>query len=186
MVEQFCSSNAAVARSLPLLFRRRGRALRAASPSSPTCALLGQGTSRPSQVDPRPPPDLPRPGSQRVPGIEAVLHVSRCILVRPGWIGADETARHHAPVHRRHGGRESCTRRADAHLATPGGRLQACCGRIEAALAEMAGHWALIAWTWRFWQQSSNAAPPARELSLHRVSHGLTHAVSSSRLGPMP
>jgi len=151
MVEQSCSSNAAVARSLPLLFRRRGRALRAASPSSPTCALLGQGTSRPSQVDPRPPPDLPRPGSQRVPGIEAVLHVSRCILVRPGWIGADEAGRHHVAVRRWHVRRAPCTRRADAHLPTPGRRHERHRRRIEADLAEMAGDGWLSACTRRSW-----------------------------------
>ena len=145
-------------------------------------APLGQGTSRSSEVDPCPPPDLPRPGSQRVPGVEAVLHIGRCILVRTGWIGADEAGRHCVSVRRWHGGREPCTRRAASHLTAPGGRHTRHRWRVQADLAEMARDGRLRAGTWLPWQQGGRGdAPPARELSPHRVSHGLTHTVSSSR-----
>src|SRR5215468_5686270 len=58
-----------------LRLRRPAANGRAPFPSSAAAAPLGEGTSRPSQVDPRPPLDLPLPASQRVPGVEAVLHV---------------------------------------------------------------------------------------------------------------
>src|SRR5262249_20116527 len=78
-----------------------------------------------------------------------------------------------------------CARRragvTDPHLATPGGGLQAGCWRIEADLAEMAGKGRLRAWALRSWQQGRRGdTPPARELSTHRVSYRLRHAVSSS------
>ena len=79
------------------LRRRSGRALRAAPSSSATSAPLREGTSRPSQVDPHPRPDPQCPWSQRVPGVKAVLHVGRCVLVRPGGLDTDATGLHHGP-----------------------------------------------------------------------------------------
>jgi len=69
----------------------------------------------------------------------------------------------------------------DPHLATPGSGLQAGCWRIEADLTEMAGKGRLRAWALRSWQQGRRGdTPPTRELSTHRVSYRLRHAVSSS------
>ena len=143
------------------------------APSAAASVPLGEGTSRPSQVDPHPRPDPQGPWSQRVPGVKAVLHIGRCVLVRPGGLDADATARHHGPGRRRHGGWEPCTRRAVPHLPTPGRWHERHRRRIEADLAEMAGDGCLRAWTRRSWQQGSRGdAPSARALSPHRVTHG--------------
>jgi hypothetical protein len=76
-----------------------------------------------------------------------------------------------------------CACLTDPHLTTPGGRLQTCCWCIQADLAEMAGDGRLRAWARLPWQQGSRgAAPPAQELSLHRVSQWFTHAMSSFRI----
>src|SRR5262249_50295576 len=138
----------------------------------PTALSAAPGTSRPSQVDPHPRPDPHCPWSQRVPAVEAVLHVGCRVLVRPGGLGADATARHHGPGRRRYGGWEPCTRRADPHLATPRRRHKRHRWRVQADLAEMARDGRLRAWMWLPWQQGSRDAPPARELSPPRVSPG--------------